>query len=1161
MGRLPKPFWRIFLPLAALLVVGSGIFGQQEVDRQMTRLRSHQQITVEESSSALGHKLDSVAHDLTFLAHHHAMFEALSQASPQALAQLTHNFTVFSRSHRHYDQIRWIDETGMERVRVDFNQGTPVAVPAEQLQNKKQRYYFADTMQLRPGEFFVSPLDLNIEHGQIELPYKPMIRIATPVSTPGGKPRGIVILNYYGNDLLQAHAAATAGHDTPSMLLNTEGYWLRSPVAADEWGFMFKRPELSLAARSPTAWAAMRRADQGQTELPDGLWTWQTIYPLQARQKSSTGAAEAAAPSNRPVSGQQYFWKTATQITPAVLKALRLKVWAGILGITSLLLSLSALGCWLLARAWQRTEQAEFKYRTVSDFAYDWELWLGPDGKLNYCSPSCERITGHPAQDFLNDPDLLLSISHPEDRAQLERHHHADRQQTGPCTLMFRIVRPDGQVRWLEHLCRPVHDDHGLFLGRRASNRDITERKLAEDALEENREKFRALSEAAFEAIFISEKGRCLEQNSYARDMFGYSDAEAIGKFGTEFIAPQDHERVTKNMLSGHELPYEATALRKDGSTFPALICGRQMSYKGRNVRVTSLRDISEQKRAESELRIAATAFESQEGMMVTDADGNILRVNHAFSRVTGYSNEEVVGKQPDLLHSGRQDAAFYAAMWERLNHSGAWEGEIWNRRKSGEIYPEYLTIAAVKDTQGAVTHYVGTFTDITLNKSVEDEIRNLAFFDPLTALPNRRLLMDRLKHALASCSRTGRRGALLFIDMDNFKTLNDTLGHDMGDLLLQQVAQRLSACVREGDTVARFGGDEFVVMLEELDSGLAEAARDTETVGEKILATLDQPYQLSAHEYRSTPSIGATLFGDGAQSMDDLLKQADIAMYQAKKAGRDTLRFFDPQMQQIVNSRALLEGELRKALEAHQFELYYQLQVDGSRHPIGAEALIRWVHPEHGLVSPAQFIPLAEETGLILPIGLWVLETACAQIAEWQRSELTRHLMLAVNVSPKQFRQQSFVAQVKSAVSHHGIDPKLLKLELTESLLIENIDETVTTMNALNEIGVQFSLDDFGTGYSSLQYLKRLPLDQLKIDQSFIRDLGENESDNAIVSTVIAMAHNLNLEAIAEGVELEEQRQLLLSNGCTHYQGYLFGKPMPVTEFEALLRPEPTPQ
>jgi diguanylate cyclase (GGDEF)-like protein len=434
-------------------------------------------------------------------------------------------------------------------------------------------------------------------------------------------------------------------------------------------------------------------------------------------------------------------------------------------------------------------------------------------------------------------------------------------------------------------------------------------------------------------------------------------------------------------------------------------------------------------------------------------------------------------------------------------------------------------------------------------------KIKQLAFYDSLTGLPNRRLLIDRLHQAFASSARSSRKGALLFIDLDNFKDINDTLGHDIGDLLLQQTAQRIESCLREVDTVARLGGDEFVVVLEDLSEHVLEAAAQTKAVGEKILATLSQPYQLAAHEYHSTASIGAAIFSDHDKTGEELLKRADIAMYQAKKAGRNTLRFFDPQMQENITTRVSMESALRLALEMHQFHLYYQIQVDSSHRPLGAEALIRWIHPIRGMISPAQFIPLAEKTGLILPIGQWVLDTACTQLKAWQQDALTRDLVLAVNVSAKQFRQADFVAQVQAAVQRHAINPMRLKLELTESMLLDNIEDTIATMNALKKIGVQFSLDDFGTGYSSLQYLKRLPLDQLKIDQSFVRDIGTDSSDKAIVSTIIAMAQSLNLEVIAEGVETEEQRQFLLDEGCTHYQGYLFSKPVPIEQFEALLK------
>jgi len=675
-----------------------------------------------------------------------------------------------------------------------------------------------------------------------------------------------------------------------------------------------------------------------------------------------------------------------------------------------------------------------------------------------------------------------------------------------------------------------------------------------EEALEENREKFRVLSEAAFESIFISEKGICLEQNLRAQEMFGYTPEEAVGRSGTEWIVPKDRELVQKNMMSGYEQPYEVTGLRKDGSTFTAAIRGRMMHYKGRNVRVTSIRDISEQKQAEAELRIAASAFEAQEGMLITDARGLILRVNKAFTNITGYTSQEAVGQTPRLLNSRRHDEAFYKTMWASINWAGSWEGEIWNRRKNGEIYPEYLIITAVKDADGIISNYVATFNDITASKAAAEEIQHLAFYDPLTQLPNRRLLVDRLQQALASSVRNGRKGALLFIDLDNFKTLNDTLGHDMGDLLLQQVAQRLVSCVREGDTVARLGGDEFVVMLEDLSEQELEAAAQTKAAGEKILSVLNQPHMLANHEYRSTPSIGVTLFKEYPVSIDELFKQADIAMYQAKKGGRNTLRFFDPQMQDTINVRAALEKELSKAIENRQLQLHYQIQVDSAHRVIGVEALLRWTHPERGIIPPSVFIPLAEETGLILPIGEWVLHTACAQIKTWSINPATRHLRIAVNVSSVQFAQDDFVAQVKRALDESGSDPACLKLELTESLMLNNVDDIISKMHQIKAFGVGFSMDDFGTGFSSLSYLKKLPLDQLKIDQSFVRDLVSDHNDKAIVEAIITMAEAFGLNIIAEGVETEEQRAHLSYNGCNTFQGFLFSKPLPIEQVDLML-------
>jgi diguanylate cyclase (GGDEF)-like protein/PAS domain S-box-containing protein len=562
-------------------------------------------------------------------------------------------------------------------------------------------------------------------------------------------------------------------------------------------------------------------------------------------------------------------------------------------------------------------------------------------------------------------------------------------------------------------------------------------------------------------------------------------------------------------------------------------------------------RDISQSKKTEEALRIAAIAFESQEGMYITNTTWEVLRINKAFTDILGYSAQEMVGHNLDCLHSNHHDERFFNNMTNSLETAGSWQGEIWDKRKDGQIVPLWLTITTVKDDAQRSTHYVGTFTDISLRKSAEEKIKNLAFYDPLTDLPNRRLLMDRLEQALATCYRHQHKGALLFVDLDNFKTLNDTHGHDKGDLLLQQVAIRLNGCTRTGDTVARLGGDEFVIMLENLSNDPIEAINQAETVGEKIVQSLNQRYKLGLIDHHSTPSIGITLFGETEETIDEPLKRADMAMYQAKAAGRNTIRFFDPKMQEKVTAHVAMEEGLREAIAHDQFVLHYQAQVKNDNELAGVEALVRWCHPDLGTISPTEFIPLAEEAGLILPLGQWVLRTACKQLATWAIQPGFAHLTVAVNVSPRQFYQANFVEQVLEILQTTGANPQRLKLEITESLLISNVEDVIAKMQALKKHGVGFSLDDFGTGYSSLSYLKRLPLDQLKIDQSFVRDILIDQNDAAIAKMVIVLADSLGLNVIAEGVESRAQRDYLAHYGCHYYQGYFYSKPLAIKEFE----------
>jgi diguanylate cyclase (GGDEF)-like protein/PAS domain S-box-containing protein len=613
---------------------------------------------------------------------------------------------------------------------------------------------------------------------------------------------------------------------------------------------------------------------------------------------------------------------------------------------------------------------------------------------------------------------------------------------------------------------------------------------------------------------------------------------------------PFDHEyRIIRPNDGQERWVHVRGKLKRDAAGLPQTLHG-------------SLQDITERKQVEQQLRIAAIAFESQEGMFITDASQVIIRVNQAFTDITGYTPAEAMGQKPSLLSSGRHDAAFYATMMTKLKLTGSWQGEVWNRRKSGEIYPEWLTITQVNNSSSDTTHYVATLIDITVRKAAEDEIKTLAFYDPLTRLPNRRLMLNRLQHALTSSVRHLRHGALMLLDLDNFKTLNDTLGHAMGDQLLREVAARLSLCIREGDTVARLGGDEFVVILEDLDqAGLA--ALQAESVAHKILKELSTPYSLNIapdgdpaqiRKHHCSASIGIALFREHPVSVDDLVSRADTAMYQAKAAGRNTLRFFDPEMQAVVTARATLEADLRDTLQRQQFILHYQPQLTYQGQLTGVEALVRWQHPQRGLVSPAAFIAVAEETGLILPLGLWVLETACALLAQWAQQPGRAHLTLAVNVSARQLHQAQFVPQVLAVLARHAVPAQRLKLELTETLLVNDVEDTINKMVALKAHGVGFSLDDFGTGYSSLAYLKRLPLDQLKIDQSFVRDILIDPNDAAIAQMVIALGQSLGLTVIAEGVETTAQRDHLESLGCHDYQGYLYSRPLPVEALERFI-------
>lgn len=686
-------------------------------------------------------------------------------------------------------------------------------------------------------------------------------------------------------------------------------------------------------------------------------------------------------------------------------------------------------------------------------------------------------------------------------------------------------------------------------------------------SLRDSEERLRMTLRCAPDAVFIFEQdGRIVYVNDNVIDLLGF-DRDALYVMTVfDLVAPgwrpAYRQEIRKILADNERHVYEIYLVRKDRSKIPmelnAVLLPNGRIYG-------SCRDITERKSAQRALQDSQENLQRllnsvAEGIYGVDTNGECTFVNAAFLRILGYTDaSEVVGQRVHpLIHHTHADGRPYSGrdckMYVAFKSMQAIHvvDEVFWRRDGTAIPVEYWSHPIVRN--GVVLGAVATFLDITERKLTEQKIHQLAFYDALTSLPNRRLLLDRLNQAFAVSDRNARYGALMFLDLDHFKTLNDTKGHEMGDLLLVEVARRLQQCVRDGDTVARLGGDEFVVVLEMLSGNVNEAVIQAELVGEKMRAALNLPYQLNKHAHSTTPSIGIVLFLGHQESIDNLLRYADTAMYQAKAAGRNAIRFYDPDMQAALEARVKLESELRSALAKQQFRLFYQIQVDSRRQPIGAEVLLRWMHPEGGLVPPLQFIPLCEENGLILPIGLWVLQTACAQLKAWQNSVLTRDLVLAVNVSARQFRQSDFIAQIQRVLLESGAKPFLLKLELTESIVLENVEDTIKKMREIKLLGVSFSMDDFGTGYSSLQYLKRLPLDQIKIDQSFVRDITTDPNDAAIVQTVIAMTEALGLNVIAEGVETEAQLDFLNLRGCHAHQGYLFSKPVPVEQFELLL-------
>jgi len=795
---------------------------------------------------------------------------------------------------------------------------------------------------------------------------------------------------------------------------------------------------------------------------------------------------------------------------------------------------------------------------------------LQPDrtAHFRYASEATRHVLGVTSQALMADAVKALRAVHVGDRSAMWVSIKLSERDLTPWRHEFRVKLHNYTVLWMFGDAMPLRQPDGSVLWH-GSVTDITERKREHEELRKTRELMarkaqglRITLDAMSHGIltmdpegsvtlynqrfieFLDLPESLMKEGVKGLDLLEFQKAR--GDFGPDLerVEAHAHDSIKAGIVNFSPDRY----LRKSHT-------GRTLEVRNRPLPgggvVRTFEDVTHFVEAQAALHESDVRFRS---LTALSSDWYWEQdENFRFTRVDGQgiATEAYIGRTRWEMESrGLTDE-----QWEQHKSVLAAHQTFRNfemQRAGGRNGPmSWTSISGVPifDAQGVFRGYRGIGRDITEHKRTEDEGQRLAFYDTLTGLPNRRLLLDRMSHALVASARSEERGALLFIDLDNFKDLNDTQGHDIGDKLLEKVANRLVTCVRQGDTVARFGGDEFVVMLEGLNPDVAGAVAQIRVVGQKILAALNQPFDLFGKEHYSTPSIGIALFLGHQQSVDELLKRADLAMYQSKAAGRNTLRFFDPEMQAAVAQRAALESDLRHGLERGELVLYYQSIVNHMGAITGLEALVRWQHPTRGMVSPIDFIPVAEQTGLIQPLGQWVLKTACAQLVIWSYSPVTQGLSIAVNISAREFRQPEFAQQILDILNKTGANPYLLKLELTESLLLTDVQDVIKKMEILRAVGVSFALDDFGIGYSSLSYLKRLPLDQLKIDQSFVRDVLTDPNDAAIARTVVALAHSMGLAVVAEGVETEGQRDFLLRNGCQAFQGYLFGRPVPVSE------------
>jgi len=1077
-----------------------------------------------------------------------------------------------------YDKIRWIDETGRERLRVEHLNAQVAVVPSEKLQYKGNRYFFQEAIRLKLGQIYVSPLDLNVEEGEIEVPYRPTIRFATPLFGSDGLQRGILLANYSAERLLQRFALYYPNRSDGVWLLNQDGYWIKGDYKELEFGFMLGRPDLTVAQKYPLAWERIAAEDSGQFEAEEGLWTFATIRPLDLIEGVST-AGSMSIQAVDGLQGREYHWK-AVHLLPARdynanLDETHRKVWF----LSLLLIVLFFAGAWRLVRLhFDETEARMGLERTVDERTsslkaavgelYEQQsrlrslimtipdmMWLkSPEGIYLECNHNFERLFGVAKSEIIGRTDYDFVDN---DLADFFRANDLAAIKAGaPHTNEEWVTVAESGCRVLLETTKvPVSTADGRLIGVLGIGRDVTQQRRLESRLREQEQLLRLFVENAPAAISMFDRDmRFLAVSRRFLENFNVAEKDLIGRVTYDVFpdAPKRWRKAHQRGLAGESVRMEEDNFVRADGRVEWTRWEIKPWYAGGKVGgiILFTEVITQRKEAEEDLKMAAMVYrDSSEAMMIADADSKIVAVNPAFERITGYLADEVLGRSTDTFSSGLHDDEVYQAIVQELNRTGQWKGELWNRRKNGELFAALLAINTTYNPDGQVHRRVTLFSDITKKKQSEDMIWNQANFDALTNLPNRNLFRDHLKQAIKKSRRTSLPMALMFLDLDGFKYVNDTLGHDMGDLLLQEAARRLNACIRESDTVARMGGDEFTVILTELHD-----AGNVSRVARHILERLSEPFHLREEVAQVSASIGITLYPNDATAIEDLLKNADQAMYAAKHEGRNRFRYFTQAMQEATQARTHMVNDMRGALGGEQFEVAYQPIVDlVSGQVCKAEALLRWRHPTKGFISPTDFIALAEDTGMIGGFGDWIFRRASTQAVEWRRKR--PDFQMNVNISPIQFRNGNLSLTLWSEhLRDIGLPGSGLVVEITENLLLDPGQKVKDQLLAFRDAGIEVALDDFGVGYSSLSYLKRFDIHYIKIDRVFVGNLTEKSDDLALCEAMIAMAHKLGIRVIAEGVETQQQRDILVATGCDFAQGFLFSGPVSAADFERFL-------